>query len=155
MRAPFAPFFSAGTTGDGGLRLGAGEAPASMAPRGVEASAPSLWYRSPFRMFQTNLLDVDADMDVEKVLDFIQGFGCDTWLVNGGGILSFYPTRLEHQTRNPYLARPVLTGAQAGEIQGLNGTERVRWAESRVADGIAGVEAAQKAYDDAKANPPN
>lgn len=57
--------------------------------------------------------------------------------------------------RNPYLARPVLTGAQAGEIQGLNGTERVRWAESRVADGIAGVEAAQKAYDDAKANPPN
>ncbi len=70
-----------------------------------EASARSAWYRSPFRMFQTNLLEVDADMDVEKVLDFIQDFGCDTWLVNGGGILSFYPTALEHQTRNPYLAR--------------------------------------------------
>jgi hypothetical protein len=54
-------------------------------------------------MFQTNLLEVDADMDVEKVLDFIQDFGCDTWLVNGGGILSFYPTKLEHQTRNPFL----------------------------------------------------
>ena len=56
-------------------------------------------------MFQTNLLEVDADMDVEKVLDFIEDFGCNTWLVNGGGILSFYPTKLEHQTRNPYLDR--------------------------------------------------
>ena len=74
-------------------------------PRGVEASQLAPWYHSPFRMFQTNLLDVDADMDVEKVLDFIQDFGCDTWLVNGGGILSFYPTKLEHQTRNPYLGR--------------------------------------------------
>jgi hypothetical protein len=68
-----------------------------------EVSAASPWYRSPFRLFQTNLLEVDADMDVEKVLDFIQDHGCDTWLVNGGGILSFYPTKLEHQTRNPYL----------------------------------------------------
>lgn len=70
----------------------------------VEAAASGgQWYRSPFRMFQTNLLEVDADMDVEKVLDFIQDFGADTWLVNGGGILSFYPTKLEHQTRNPFL----------------------------------------------------
>ena len=44
-------------------------------------------------------------MDVERVLDFIEDMGCNTWLVNGGGILSFYPTELEHQTRNPYLDR--------------------------------------------------
>src|SRR3954471_5783965 len=73
--------------------------------REAGASSTEPWYRSPFRMFQTNLLEVDADMDVEKVLDFIQEFGCDTWLVNGGGIVSFYPTKLEHQTRNPYLAK--------------------------------------------------
>lgn len=75
------------------------------APQGVEVARREPWYRSPFRMFQTNLLEPDADMDVERVLDFIQDFGCDTWLVNGGGILSFYPTRLEHQTRNPYLGK--------------------------------------------------
>ena len=63
------------------------------------------WYRSPFRLFQTNLLEVDADMDVEAVLDVIEDMGCNAWLVNGGGILSFYPTDLEHQTRNPHLAR--------------------------------------------------
>jgi hypothetical protein len=56
-------------------------------------------------MFQTNLLEVDADMDVERVLDFIEDFGANVWLVNGGGILSFYPTRLEHQTPNPFLSR--------------------------------------------------
>ncbi|GAA1995103.1 family 10 glycosylhydrolase [Nakamurella flavida] len=55
-------------------------------------------------MFQTNLREVDADLDEERVLDFVQDFGADAWLVNGGGILSFYPTDLPFQTRNPYLA---------------------------------------------------
>lgn len=63
------------------------------------------WFREPFRMFQTNLLEVDADMDVEATLDFIEAFGCNVWLVNGGGIMSFYPSNLEHQTRNPFLSR--------------------------------------------------
>lgn len=74
-------------------------------PDAAGSEAPAPWYREPFRLFQTNLLEVDADMDVEKVLDFIEDFGCNAWLVNGGGILSFYPTGLEHQTRNPFLDR--------------------------------------------------
>lgn len=74
-------------------------------PKAESSEAPALWYREPFRLFQTNLLEVDADMDVEKTLDFIEDFGCNAWLVNGGGILSFYPTGLEHQTRNPFLDR--------------------------------------------------
>jgi hypothetical protein len=56
--------------------------------------------------------------------------------------------------RNPYLARPVLTPEESSKTQGLNGAERVQWAEGRVADAIAALETAQKAYDDAKANPP-
>lgn len=56
-------------------------------------------------MFQTNLREVDAGLDVERVLDYIQAHGADTWLVNAGGILSFYPTDLPFQTRNPYLSR--------------------------------------------------
>jgi hypothetical protein len=56
--------------------------------------------------------------------------------------------------RNPYLARPVLTPDQAAEIQGMNGIDRVKWAEARLAGAIAALESAQKAYDDAKANPP-
>jgi hypothetical protein len=56
-------------------------------------------------MFQTNLREIDATMDVEAVLDFVQAHGADAWLVNAGGILSFYPTDLPFQTRNPYLAQ--------------------------------------------------
>jgi Hypothetical glycosyl hydrolase 6 len=98
------------------------------------------WYRKPFRMFQTNLLEVDADVDVEKVLDFIEDFGCDTWLVNGGGILSFYPTRLEHQTRNPYLSRRPsgdLFGdaVEAGHQRGIRVMARMDF--SKVSEAVA------------------
>jgi Hypothetical glycosyl hydrolase 6 len=62
------------------------------------------WWRSPFGMFQTNLREIDATLDVERVLDFVQEHGADAWLLNAGGILSFYPTDLPFQTRNPHLA---------------------------------------------------
>lgn len=55
-------------------------------------------------MFQTNLRETDADLDVEATLDAIEAHGSNVWLVNGGGILSFHPTDLPFQTRNPHLA---------------------------------------------------
>ncbi|TCC29045.1 hypothetical protein E0H92_43500 [Kribbella speibonae] len=63
-----------------------------------------LWWQDPFRMFQTNLREIDAALGVESVLDYLEDFGADTWLLSVGGILSNYPTDLEFQTRNPYLA---------------------------------------------------
>jgi hypothetical protein len=68
-----------------------------------EADPASAWWRQPFGMFQTNLREIDATLDAEAVLDYIQQHGADAWLVNAGGILSFYPTDLPFQTRNPYL----------------------------------------------------
>ena len=62
------------------------------------------WWRSPFSVFQTNLQEIDAMMDAEQVLDAIEGHGSDTWLINTGGIVSFFPTDLPFQTRNPFLA---------------------------------------------------
>jgi len=65
--------------------------------------SPDGWWHKPFSVFQTNLQEVDATLDVEKVLDFIQGHGADTWLINTGGIASFYPSELPFQTRVPFL----------------------------------------------------
>jgi len=62
------------------------------------------WWKQPFSVFQTNLQEVDATMDVDKALDVIEAYGADTWLINVGGILSFYPTDLSFQTRVPVLA---------------------------------------------------
>lgn len=72
------------------------------APQPSEATQP--WWREPFRMFQTNLREIDAGLDVERVLDFIQDYGANAWLISVGGILSNYPTALEFQTANPHLA---------------------------------------------------
>jgi hypothetical protein len=55
-------------------------------------------------MFQTNLREIDAGLDVERTLDFIETYGANAWLISVGGILSNYPTRLPFQTANPRLA---------------------------------------------------
>ena len=73
-----------------------------MVKRDVE---PGQWWRKPFGMLQTNLREIDADMDVNAVIDYIEGHGATAWLIGVGGILAQYPTDLEFQMRNPYLAR--------------------------------------------------
>lgn len=61
------------------------------------------WWSTPFSNIQTNIQEIDATMDVEKALDFIEAQGADTWLLNVGGIESFYPTDLPFQTRVTFL----------------------------------------------------
>lgn len=67
-------------------------------------SADDLWWQRPFRMFQTNLREIDAGLDVGRVLDYLEEFGAGAWLLSVGGIVSNYPTDLDFQTRNPALA---------------------------------------------------
>lgn len=62
------------------------------------------WWDEPFEVFQTNLREIDAGLDVERTLDAVQDHGAGVWLLNVGGILSHYPTDLGFQTRNPHLA---------------------------------------------------
>jgi hypothetical protein len=56
--------------------------------------------------------------------------------------------------KNPFLARPQLSPEDAQAIAAMNGAERVRWAEGRLSEVSAKRDAAQKALDDVKANPP-
>lgn len=76
-----------------------------MQPAATELTAKGRrWWQQPFRMFQTNLREIDAGLDVERVLDYIVDYGANAWLISVGGILSNYPTALPFQTVNPYLA---------------------------------------------------
>ena len=70
--------------------------------RAARAAAAEWWHR-PFRIFQTNIREVDSGMDVDAVVDDIVGFGADVWLLNAGGIVSHYPSRLPHQHPSPWL----------------------------------------------------
>ncbi|MDP8922246.1 MAG: beta-galactosidase trimerization domain-containing protein, partial [Chloroflexota bacterium] len=61
------------------------------------------WWRRPFRVFQTNIREIDAGLDVERVADDVVDFGASAWLLNAGGIVSFYPSRLPFQHPSPWL----------------------------------------------------
>lgn len=79
--------------------------PASPPPPSDEQRNSLPWWRRPFSVVQTNLQEIDASLDVDAALDFIQRQGADTWLLNCAGIVSFYPTDLPFQTRSPWLSQ--------------------------------------------------
>ncbi|KAI3397502.1 hypothetical protein diail_10714 [Diaporthe ilicicola] len=68
------------------------------------AQTNSHWWNKPFGMFQTNLREIDADMNVEEVASYIAQHGADAWLISVGGILAQYPTQLPFHDRNPLLS---------------------------------------------------
>jgi hypothetical protein len=72
------------------------------------------WWESPFRIFQTNIRETDAGLDVEAVADDVVGFGANAWLLNAAGIVSFYPSRLDYQHPSPWL-RERATGDLIGD----------------------------------------
>jgi len=61
------------------------------------------WWTRPFRIFQTNIREVDSGLDVERNVRDIVDFGCNVWLLNAGGIVSHYPSKLSHQHPSPWL----------------------------------------------------
>lgn len=67
-------------------------------------AAERYWWQRPFRVFQTNLREIDAGLDERQVVATIKGMGADTWLLNTGGIVSFYPSKLPFQQPSPWLA---------------------------------------------------
>lgn len=56
--------------------------------------------------------------------------------------------------KNPFLARPQLSPEDDQAIAGMNGSERVRWAEGRLSSVSAARDTAQKTIDELKKNPP-
>jgi hypothetical protein len=74
----------------------------STAPFYAPSDGPEWWTR-PFRIFQTNIREVDSGLDVERNVRDIVDFGCNVWLLNAGGIVSHYPSKLSHQHPSPWL----------------------------------------------------
>lgn len=64
----------------------------------------SKWWQEPFRIFQTNLREIDAGLDVEATLDALESYHASCWLLNAGGIVSQYPSKLPFQHPSPWLA---------------------------------------------------
>ena len=76
---------------------------AGTAPATPAGSTEAEWWKQPFRIFQTNIREVDSGMDVQRNVHDIVEFGCNVWLLNAGGIVSHYPSELDHQHPSPWL----------------------------------------------------
>ncbi|WP_010269062.1 alpha-amylase family protein [Paenibacillus senegalensis] len=66
------------------------------------------WERNNLRLIQTNLREVDAAMDVDRLIHDLQKFSANVLMMNAGGIFAFYPTKLEYHYQTPYLTTDLL-----------------------------------------------
>ncbi len=61
------------------------------------------WNRAPYRLIQTNLREVDATMDTDAYVQSMVDASANVVLLNVGGIVANYPTKLPYQFRNPFM----------------------------------------------------
>ena len=66
------------------------------------------WKRNNLRVMQTNLPAYEGALNVEHLIESLQRFSVNTLIINGGGIMAFYPTELDFQYTNPYMERDML-----------------------------------------------
>jgi hypothetical protein len=52
------------------------------------------WQRQPIRFLQTNLSETDSTVDPAALVAAVADFGANTFLMNMGGIVAQYPTRV-------------------------------------------------------------
>lgn len=61
------------------------------------------WNRAPYRLVQTNLREIDASMDVDAYVQSMVDASANIVLINVGGIVANYPTKLPYHFRNTYM----------------------------------------------------
>jgi len=69
---------------------------------------PKWWQEKPLRLIQTNLREIDANLDPNELVASIKEFEANVLLFNVGGIVANYDTRLPFHYRNPYCTDPDL-----------------------------------------------
>lgn len=78
----------------------------SIAAAGLAAStaAQSMWWLDePVRFLQTNLSETDSTVDPRALVEAVADFGANTYLVNMGGIVAQYPTRVAFHYASAFL----------------------------------------------------
>lgn len=61
------------------------------------------WNRQPYRLVQTNLRETDAKMDVTAYVKSMIDASVNIVLINVGGIVANYPTKLPYEYKNPFM----------------------------------------------------
>lgn len=87
----------------GGITLTALVASGGQAFAQQRRAGPKQWWTEDYRIVQTNLREIDVQRKPRDIARAVKDFGGTAIVSNIGGIVAFYPTKLELQHRNPYL----------------------------------------------------
>jgi hypothetical protein len=68
----------------------------------------SWWKANNLRVIQTNLPAYEAALDPDSLVKDLLYFSANTLIINAGGIMAFYPTKLEYQYTNPHMKPDML-----------------------------------------------
>src|SRR5687768_1408014 len=83
---------------------------------GASQSGQSRWWMDePIRFLQTNLSETDSTVDPKTLVDAVAGFGANTFLMNMGGIVAQYPTRVPFHYPSVHL--PARSEEHTSELQ--------------------------------------
>jgi hypothetical protein len=67
------------------------------------------WKANNLRVMQTNLPAYEAaTLNPDSLVADLKNFSANTLIINAGGIMAFYPTKLEYQYTNPYMKEDML-----------------------------------------------
>jgi hypothetical protein len=80
--------------------------PIGSARQASPASQPAdhrWWKHEPIRFLQTNLSETDSTVDPRTLVAAVSGFGANTFLMNMGGIVAQYPTRVPFHYPSAFL----------------------------------------------------
>ena len=61
------------------------------------------WKRNNLRVMQTNLPAYEGGLNPDSLVQDLLSFSANTLIINAGGIMAFYPTKLENQYINPHM----------------------------------------------------
>ena len=71
--------------------------------QGRRTGGAGKWWEQDYRIVQTNLREIDVLEDPREIARAVKAFGGTAIVSNIGGIVAFYPTKLELQRTNPFL----------------------------------------------------
>lgn len=89
-------------------------APVPAAPENAWDSDLKWWQRNNLRVMQINLPDYEATLSVPDLMEDLERFSVNTLIVNGGGIMAFYPSKLDFEYINPHMQPDMLGDIVSG-----------------------------------------
>ena len=66
------------------------------------------WKHNNLRVMQANLPSYEANLNADSLVQDLLSFSANTLIINAGGIMAFYPTKLENQYINPHMKENML-----------------------------------------------